>query len=220
MAAQKTIAIIGATGKMGGAIAKGLVNGPNRLLLFGNNQEKLSGLLSALKETKRDTDAEIIGCSVDASWEADIIIAAVPYAAEATLAEQIRAVATGKIVISISNPLSADFCRLVTEPGTSAGEQLQELLPHARVVKAFSTNFSAAFNHTDVSGYKLDAFIAGNDDEALLEVAELITEVGFNPVIAGDLTFSRTLENMTLLLINANIRHGYKGQAGWKILHN
>jgi predicted dinucleotide-binding enzyme len=43
---------------------------------------------------------------------------------------------------------------------------------------------------------------------------------GFNPVIAGDLTASRTLESMQALLISITIKQQYNWHAGWKILHN
>ena len=41
MATKKTIAIIGASGNMGSAIAKSLAKSPYRLLLFGKEEAKL-----------------------------------------------------------------------------------------------------------------------------------------------------------------------------------
>src|SRR5688500_7426657 len=129
MATSKTIAIIGASGNMGSAIAKSLANSPYRLLLFGKEEEKLRSVYKQIKTVNKSTDAEIIGCAADASWEADIIIAAVPFAAEKELAEKIKQVATGKIVISISNPLNETYTGLVTDGNTSSAEELQKLLP-------------------------------------------------------------------------------------------
>ena len=57
---------------------------------------------------------------MDASWEADVIIPAVPYGTEKEVVEKIRNVATQKIVISIANPLTETYDGLVTAPGTSA----------------------------------------------------------------------------------------------------
>jgi hypothetical protein len=65
-----------------------------------------------------------------------------------------------------------------------------------------------------------DAFIAGNDDDALQTVAKIVATAGFNPIIAGNLSVSRTLENMQLLLIQLGIKYNYNWLAGWKILHN
>lgn len=45
MATKKTIAIIGASGNMGSAIAKSLAGAPYRLLLFGKEEKKLKSVL-------------------------------------------------------------------------------------------------------------------------------------------------------------------------------
>ena len=220
MATNKTIAIIGASGNMGSAIAKSLANSPYRLLLFGKEEAKLKSLFKEIRTTNKKADMQIIACAADASWEADIIIAAVPFAAEKDLAEKIRQVATGKIVISISNPLNETYTGLVTDGNTSAAEELQKLLPHSKVIKAFNTTFAGDFSQPVIDGKTMDAFIAGNDEEALEIVSGLVSSAGFNPIKAGKLSISRTLENMQSLLIQLNIQNNYNWVAGWKILHN
>lgn len=220
MATVKTIAIIGATGKMGGAIAKGLAKGADRMLLFGKDEERLSSVLAEVLKLNPAAAAEVINCPVDACWEADVIIAAVPYGAEAEVAGSIKKVSTGKIVVSISNPLNATFNGLLTEPGTSAGEELQKLLPHSKVVKAFNTTFAADFAMPVINGQTVDAFVAGDDDEAVETIKDLVKTTGFNPVTAGKLAASRTLETMQAMLLELTMKNKYNGLAGWKILHN
>jgi hypothetical protein len=220
MQTKQTIAIIGATGNMGSAIAKSLSNGNYRLLLKSGNQEKLSTLVEEIKSIHPSADVEATPCPKDASWEADIIILAVPFSAEKEVAERIREVATQKIVISIANPLNETYNGLVTAPDTSAAEELQKLLPHSKVIKAFNTTFAADFSTPVINGKQVDAFIAGNDADALDVVSELVNAAGFNPVVAGDLSVSRTLENMQLLLIQLGMKYQYNWLAGWKILHN
>lgn len=220
MATNKTIAIIGASGNMGSAIAKSLAKSSYRLLLFGKEEKKLKSLFKEIKQTNRSVSVEIIGCEADASWEADIIIAAVPFDAEKKLAEKIRQVSTGKIVISISNPLNETYTGLVTDADTSAAEELQKLLPHSKVIKAFNTTFAGDFSQPVIDGKTVDAFIAGDDEEALETVSDLVRSAGFNPIKAGELAISRTLENMQSLLIRLNIKNNYNWIAGWKILHN
>ena len=220
MATHKTIAIIGASGNMGFAIAKSLATSPYRLLLFGKEEKKLKALLKEIKQANRPATAEIHSCAAGASWEADIIIAAVPFGAEKDLAEKIKQVATGKIVISISNPLNESYTGLVTDGNTSAAEELQKLLPHSKVVKAFNTTFAGNFLQPVIDGKTIDAFIAGDDAEALDTVSEVVRYAGFNPVQAGELALSRTLENMQSLLIRLNIKNNYNWVAGWKLLHN
>ena len=220
MKAKQTIAIIGATGNMGSAISKSLSKDNYRLLLCSDDKGKVQNVINDIKTNNPSADAEGIDCSAQASWEADIIIAAVPYQAEKEVAEKIKEVANQKIVISIANPLNETYNGLVTEPDTSAAEELQKLLPNSKVIKAFNTTFAADFATPVIAGKQADAFIAGNDDEALQTVSELVTTAGFNPIIAGDLSISRTLENMQLLLIQLGMKYNYNWLAGWKILHN
>jgi predicted dinucleotide-binding enzyme len=148
--AKTAIAIIGATGKMGSAIAGSLAKGPYRLLLFAHNKENLDSLKETIIAATPSADLDCVGCPVDASWEADVIISAVPYSAEKEVVEKIRTVATQKIVISIANPLNETYDGLVTSPGTSAAEELQKLLPASKVVKAFNTTFAADFSQPEM----------------------------------------------------------------------
>ena len=217
--ARKTIAIIGATGKMGSALARSLSRGAYRLLLFSGQKEKAEALAGEIRKENPAADIECRLCPADASWEADIIIPAVPYAAEKELAQKISAFATRKIVVSISNPLNGDYSGLLTPSGNSAGEAMQQLLPDARVVKAFNTTYAADFGQPSINGQKVDSFIAGDDKESVETVMEMVRTAGFNPVVAGALSVSRTLEAMQLLLIQLTVRNGYNWLAGWKILH-
>lgn len=217
---KQTIAIIGATGNMGSALSKSLAKGPYRLLLMAQDAGKLSGLEEEIRQTNASADIEGIRCSREAGWEADIIIMATPYPAEKEVAGRIKEVANRKIVVSISNPLNETYDGLVTGPDTSAAEELQRTLPTSTVIKAFNTTFAADFSQPVIDGKQVDAFIAGNDKEALEIVSGLVRTAGFNPMIAGDLTMSRTLEQMQLLLIRLGMQHNYNWLAGWKVLHN
>jgi predicted dinucleotide-binding enzyme len=47
-----------------------------------------------------------------------------------------------------------------------------------------------------------------------------VKDTGFNPLIAGKLQASRTLEHMTVLLVGLSMRYNYNWLAGWKVLHH
>ncbi len=217
---KKTIAIIGASGNMGSAIAKNLSKKNYRLLLIANQKDKVLQTINDIKRINPGADVDPVGCSFDASWEADIIIPAVKYEVEKELAEKIREVSTQKVVISISNPLNENYDGLVTAPHTSAAEELQKILPHSKVVKAFNTVLASDFSQPAVGGQQVDSFVAGNDKEALETVSDLVIATGLHPIVAGGLSASRTLENMAVLLIQLNQMNKYNGIAGYKILHN
>ncbi len=190
------------------------------MLLCANDRSKVEAVAGDIKSSLPAAAVEVVDCSKEASWEADIIVVAVPFAAEQEVAAKIKEVANQKIVISIANPLNDTYDGLVTAPDTSAAEELQKLLPNAKVVKAFNTTFAADFATTVIDGKQADAFIAGNDEEALQTVSELVSTAGFNPIVAGNLAVSGTLERMQLLLIQLNGKYNYNWLAGWKILHN
>jgi predicted dinucleotide-binding enzyme len=211
MAVVKTIAIIGATETMGSAIARSLSkSNPYRLLLMSDEPEKLADLRTEIEKNAQHQEVFAMSCAREASWEADIIIVATPYESEKEIAEKIREVATGKIVISISNLLNQSGNELATSSDTSPAEELQRLLPTSKVVKTFNTTFADNFKTTTIDSKTADVFIAGNNGNAVETVAEIVRTAGLNPIVAGDLSVSRTLERMR----NNN------WLAGWKILHS
>ena len=217
---KQTIAIIGATGTMGSGITRSLAKAGHHILIAGRDKAKLNALLTNIKDLMSNADIDLLDCSREASWEADIIIPAVSYGIQAEVASRIKDVVTGKIVVSIANPLNGTYDGLVTESTTSAAEELQKLLPHSKVVKAFNSVFAADFKTPSIGGKTVDSFVAGDDAQAVAIVATLVRDAGFNALIAGGLSVSRTLESMMLLLIDLNMKNNYNWTAGWKVLHD
>lgn len=119
MAIKPTIAIIGSTGRMGSAIARSLARGDYRLLLFGRSPQRLTQLSEDIIALHPDSDVEGITCATDACWEADIVVLAVPQAAESLVASQIKPYVTQKVVVSMAG-----------------GDALVRLLPDAHVIVA------------------------------------------------------------------------------------
>jgi 8-hydroxy-5-deazaflavin:NADPH oxidoreductase len=217
---KTTVAIIGATGKMGKGLSHNLASNGYRLLLMGRDAEKTDELRNEILSSHAGAEVEALNCSMEASWEADIIIPAVNYDQQKELASNIREVVTGKIVINLVNPFNEAMDGLLTRSDKSAAEEMQELLPHSKVVKAFNTVFAGDFYHPQIAGTVPDCFIAGDDDDAVTMVSLMVQRAGFNPLIAGNLVMSRTLESMMVLLIGLNTRYEYNWVAGWKVLYN
>lgn len=194
---------------MGSAIARSLY-GKYRLLLMSRDETKLVDLKDELTKSTTDPEVYAISCAREAAWEADIIIVATPYQAEREVAEKIREVAVGKIVISISNPHDTSYNRIVTSDDSSAAEELQKLLPYSKVVKTFNTTFAADFMTARKGGKKVDAFIAGNNSDAVETVSRVVSSAGFSPVVVGDLTMSRMLERMQLILVRLGMNNNFR----------
>lgn len=111
----------------------------------------------------------------------------------------------GKIVVDVTNPL--DFSngfppKFAVNVGNSAGEQIQRMLPEAKVVKAFNIiNAYVMINPKREEGDP-DLFIAGNEHEAKGKVKSIAEQWGWKSVIdIGDISQSLFLEALTQIWI-------------------
>jgi predicted dinucleotide-binding enzyme len=107
----------------------------------------------------------------------------------------------GHVVVDAMNRFGGD-------PARSTTEDLAELLPGARVVKAFNTigyeNFTTARDRRT----KVAMFVAGDDPEAKRVALDLAAQVGFQPEDAGPLANARALEEMVRVWLALSQRHG------------
>jgi predicted dinucleotide-binding enzyme len=175
------IGIIG-SGNIGGTAAK----------LFAATTHEVAVSHSKPAETLRDLVAQLgpnarattVG---DAASSADVVLLAIPWRnRDALPAEPLR----GKIVIDAMNPYAPDFSVYDLGDSTSS-EMVAEVLPGARLVKAFNTMQArdlAARGRKDLPVEERPAlFLASDDTEAKVVVARLVEEIGFAPVDTGSL---------------------------------
>jgi len=126
----------------------------------------------------------------------------------------------GKVVIDATNPLdfSGGGPRLSVGFNDSLGEQVQRLLPKARVVKAFNTVGNAHMIDPDFPGGPPDMFICGNDDDAKKIVAQVCKHFGWGVIDIGGIEGSRHLEPMCMVWVLHGVRSGGWNHA-FKMLH-
>jgi len=137
--------------------------------------------------------------------DADVVIVATRYGAAADALRDAGDL-TGKTVIDISNPLTADMSALSVGFTTSAAEEIQKAVPKAKVVKAFNTIFAQVLGGSG----RAQVFYAGDDAGAKNAVKALIESAGFEAVDAGPLSNARHLEPLGML----NIYMGYVAGRG------
>jgi predicted dinucleotide-binding enzyme len=188
MKTVRTIAVIGAGGKTGAAIVRALASHQHRLLLMADEPGEVNLLKRDLERQSTAAELCVMECEREASWEADIIVVATPRSTQKRIAEKIREVATGKVVIAAFIPEASE-----TNNGSlrCAAEELQILLPYSRVVMTANSAFAGDANSREL-------FIAGNTGDAINVVTELVSATGLEAVIVGDLTAGRTLEKTCL----------------------
>lgn len=125
----------------------------------------------------------------------DIVIMAVPYPALAALAKQYQAELAGKIVVDITNPLNFEtWDELVVPADSSAAQQLQELLPESKVLKAFNTNFAATLQSGKIGELPTTVLVAGDDEDAKETFKSALASSALRVLNAGKLKRAREME--------------------------
>jgi 8-hydroxy-5-deazaflavin:NADPH oxidoreductase len=183
------IAVIG-KGNVGGALTRGLKRAGHELRTIGS----------------APPDVRSAG-----AW-AEVVVLAVPYPAIDAVVVELGDSVRGKVVVDVTNALTANF-ELAVGFTTSGAEELQKKLPAARVVKAFNTVFAEHMDTGHLNGTPLTALAAGEDVAAKATVLNLAREIGFDAVDAGPLTNARWLEALGYL----NIQLGYMLKMGTQI---
>jgi 8-hydroxy-5-deazaflavin:NADPH oxidoreductase len=178
-----------------------------------------SALKRGLERARYDVHAvgkDAVAVRQAAEW-GEILILAVPYRAiDATLVEMGGA-ATGKVVVDATNALTADG-QLALGFSTSAAEELQRKLPHAKVVKAFNTVLAQQMDTGRMADQPITALVAGEDVEAKAQVIQLARDIGFDGVDAGPLKNARWLEAMAFLNIQLAYTLGMGTHIGFRLV--
>jgi len=200
------IAIIG-TGNVGGAIARGLKGKGHTVILGARDTSNAS-----LKELAASAGATVATPQIAAAG-AEIVILALPWRAAEEAIRSLGSLA-GKVVVDCMNPLGMVDGKLGLVLGhtTSGGEIVQGWLPNACVVKTLNQVGAEMMADNRGLAHRPVMFMAGNDAAAKASVSTLLTDLGFEPLDAGDITKSRILEPFGMVWINQALFRG-KGRA-------
>lgn len=200
------ITVIG-TGNMGSAFAKQLSSAGHSVRITGRDIEKANVLAAQFANVSAFPTAEALG-------DSDVVVLATAYT-DAAAALQSLGDLTGKVVIDITNPLSADYMSLTIGHVTSASEEIAKAVPQAHVVKAFNTLFAQvlADGPTFSDDQRGSVFVASDSERAKQTATALAQSLGWNTVNAGGLINARYLEPLAGL----NIYLGYGAGLGTSI---
>lgn len=200
------ITILGA-GNMGSAFAKQLSRAGHRVRVTSRNAEKA-------RAAAANNPGAIASPPESALGDSSVVIVATAFA-DAVPALKSLGSLDGKVIIDITNPLSADFMSLTIGHDTSAAEEIAKAVPGAHVVKAFNTVFAQvlAEGPTFPNGQIVPVFVAGDSERAKEVVQQIVQSLGFRSVDAGPLKNARYLEPVAGL----NIYLGYGAGHGTAI---
>lgn len=111
---------------------------------------------------------------------------------------------SGKIVIDATNPIADappvnGILSFFTDLNGSFMEKLQQLLPSAKLVKAFNSVGSALMYKPDLHGQQPTMFICGNDAKAKETVTGLLEKFGWETEDMGVAEAARVIEPLCIL---------------------
>jgi predicted dinucleotide-binding enzyme len=124
----------------------------------------------------------------------DVLVFAVPYGALPELGQTLGTALRGKVVIVTANPSPARDGAIADEArAEGAGAMSARLLPGARIVRAFNAVGAARMGAVHETPGKVGMPIAGDDKEAIEIASRLVRDIGFEPVVVGNLAMGRYL---------------------------
>lgn len=212
----RTIAVLGGTGREGRGLALRWADAGYQVIIGGRDATRAEMTAAALRE-KLGAKAQISSAlNLSAAEQADVIVLAVPFAAQLDTALQVRRALLGKVLIDVTVPLVPPKVEIAHLPGGSAVERLQAALgSDVAVVSAFqnvSAHHLADLKHV----IDCDVLICADDDQAAQIAMELAEAAGLQGWRCGPLQNSLVTEGLTSLLIAINRRYKVPG-AGIRI---
>jgi 8-hydroxy-5-deazaflavin:NADPH oxidoreductase len=128
------------------------------------------------------------GTTEEAAAFGEVLLFAVPYRALPDLGKSLASQIKGKVVIDACNPFpgrDGEIANWAREKGP--GLASAELLPGARIVRAFNAVGAARMGAANEAPGRFGMPIAGDDPQAIETASRLIRDVGYEPVLIGGL---------------------------------
>ncbi len=188
------IAIMGA-GNVGGGLGAALTR-VGHTVVFGVRDPNSDKCLAALGAAPGSTAAH----PREAVEGADVVAFTLRWDAVPGTVAELPSLA-GRVVIDAMNRLGGD-------PGRSTSQDLADLLPGARIVKAFNTIGFENLTTAHLRQEPAAMFVAGDDADAKRVAMDLAAELGFRPEDAGPLANAKPLEEMVKVWLALTQRHG------------
>lgn len=199
------IIVIGA-GNMGAAFVKQLSRAGHQVSVTARDAAKAAQVAAANPGAKAVPTA-------GAAEGADAVVLATGYGDAVAALRGVGNLA-GKVVVDITNPLTADYMGLTLGHSTSAAEEIAKAVPGAEVVKAFNTVFAQVLAEgAEIGGRPVSTFVASDSKRAKEAATAIAQSMGFDVVDAGGLKNARYLEPLAGL----NIYLGYGAGLGTAI---
>ena len=195
---MKKIGIIG-SGVVGKTLAKGFLQYGYDTTIASRSTEKRLELQAELGNNIHVADF------ASTAQNADMVVLAV----KGTKAKEAMLICGldnlhGKTIIDATNPIADaapqnGVLRYFSDINFSLMEDLQTTIPNAHFVKAFSCVGSAFMVNPNFDGQKPSMFICGNNDGSKQDVADILTQFGWDIEDMGKAEAARAIEPLAML---------------------
>jgi predicted dinucleotide-binding enzyme len=193
-AAEKMkIGIVG-SGRVGSAIGAVWVKAGHEVMFSSRNIENDKALAARLGGKAR------AGIPREAAAFGEVVMVSVPYGSLPAVGKDLGDLIKGKVVIDTCNPFpgrDGEIANWARQKG--AGLASAELLPGARLVRAFNAIGAARMGSAHEEPGRVGMPIASDDAQAVAVASRLIREIGYEPVLIGGLAMGKHLMPGTAL---------------------
>lgn len=186
-ATRMKIGVIG-SGNVGSALGGVWARAGHEVMFSSRNLEHDKELAQRIGHNAR------AGTPKEAAQFGEVVLMAVPYRALPDLGKSLATQLKDKIVIDACNPFPSrdgDIANWAREKG--AGFASAELLPGARIVRAFNAVGAARMATAHEDAGRIGMPIAGDDGQAIAIASRLIRDIGYEPVLVGGLAMGKYL---------------------------
>lgn len=155
----------------------------------------------------------------EAVAEAEVVFLATPFQANEEALKAVASELRGRILVDCTNPVGPGLTHGLKNE-ISGSELIQNLIPQAKVVKAFTIYGFENFENSAYPGYNVKPVMmyCGQDAAAKKTVNELIAQLGWEPLDVGGLEQALHLEHMTLLWVRMVRVNGHSPNMVWAAL--
>jgi predicted dinucleotide-binding enzyme len=186
-AGKTKIGIVG-SGRVGGALGAVWVKAGHEVMFSSLNIEHDKALAAGLGPNAR------AGTPREAAAFGDVVMISVPYGSLPAVGKDLGDLIKGKVVIDTCNPIvgrDGEIAEWARKKG--AGLASAELLPGARLVRAFNAIGAARMGSAHEEPGRVGMPIAGDDAQAIAVASRLIRDIGYEPVLIGGLVMGKHL---------------------------
>lgn len=199
------VSFVGGTGPAGFGLAARFAKGGVSVIIGSRSVERAEEARGMVLERVPDADCRAM-VNEDAIAAGDVVFLTIPFQATRHTVETLAPHLAGNVVVSMANPVwvHAGKVRADTPPAGSLAEEVQELVPTARVVGAFHEVNVRKFPLIDKPIHS-DTIVTSNDPAAKAMVMDLVKHVdGMRAVDGGELLNTRYVEGFVCVLVAAN----------------